>query len=156
MVPTKGREKILLHLEAQKDFKEIEEHGEAPYGMCQKGIAKAIDLSRNRTSEIIRDLIAEGLVKENIHRVVGLDRRRKVYSLSPTGHKNAKELRNRIENEKVKIITDASESEIKLKQVDSYISSREPLLVALNKLDEEGKVDLTEDEVTEDEIFAGR
>jgi len=156
MVPTKGREKILLHLEAQKNFKEIEDHGDAPYGMCQKGIAKAVDLSRNRTSEIIRDLVKQGLVKENIHRVVGLDRRRKVYSLSSQGHKKAKKLRSKIENERVKIITDSSVSEIKLKQVDSYIRSQDPLLVALNKLDEEGKIDLTKEEYTQKEIFAGR
>lgn len=156
MASTKGRNKILLHLESKKNFKDIEDHGEAPYGICQKGIAKAVNLSRNRTSEIIRDLVKKELVEENIHRVVGLKRRRKVYSLSSKGYKKAKRLREEIENKKVKIITGSSESEIKLKQIDSYISSREPLLVALNKMDEDGTVDLTEEVKTKEDIFAGR
>ncbi|MFW5946720.1 MAG: tetratricopeptide repeat protein [Candidatus Natronoplasma sp.] len=156
MVLTRGRDRILLHLEAEKDFTEIEEHGEVPYSLCQKGIAESIDLSRNRTSEIISDLAEAGLVKEDVYRVVGLKRRRKVYSLTSEGYKRAKNLRSEVEDEKVKVITKSSEAEVKLKNVDSYISSREPLLVALKKMDESKVIDLTESEKEGSDVFAGR
>ncbi len=156
MTLMKGRNKILLHLEAEKDFGEIEDHVEAPYGLCQKGIAKSINLSRNRTSEIIRDLVEKGLVQEHINRVVGLKRRRKVYSLSSEGYKKAKEIRSQLEEKEVTIKTESSDTEVKLKQVDSYISSREPLLVALNKMDQDEIIDLTESEKDLEDIFAGR
>lgn len=151
---TKGKNRILLHLLSQRTFEEI--GVEAPYALCQKGIAEAVDLSRNRTSELIRELISEGLVKEDVNRIVGLERRRKIYSLTHDGRKKAEKIREELEKKEVKLKMEASETEVRLKEIDSYISSKEPLLVAVNKLDEKNIIDLTKSEESTGDIFTGR
>ncbi len=151
---TKGKNRILLHLHTQKTFEEI--GVKAPYTLCQKGIAEAANLSRNRTSELIRELIDEDMVKEDVSRVIGLERRRKIYSLTHDGRKNAEKIKEELEKKEVKLKMESSEVEVKLKEIDSYICSREPLLVAINKLNNENIIDLTKSEGSPKDTFTGR
>ncbi len=151
-----GRSRILVHLWAQKKSIGYDEHKEVPFSLCQKGISESVDLSRNRTSEIIRDLVEKGLVEESVRRVVGLKRRRKVYSLTEKGMKRAKEIRDELKDREVKVKTDSSTYEVKLEEIDSYLDSREPFLVALNNLDEKDTLDLTEPEKKKEDVFVGR
>lgn len=151
-----GRYRILLHLQAQRGSTDVHEHKEAPYRICQNGIAEAVDLSRNRTSEIIRELIEDGLAQDGIRRVVGLKRRRKVYSLTPMGLEKAEDVRDRLEREKVTVKTDSSEYQVRLESINSYIESRDPLLVALNNLTEDDVIDLTQPRRQREDTFVGR
>lgn len=148
-----ARYRILLHLLGQKD---VTDYYEVPYRLCQNGIAEAVNLSRSRASKIIRELIKKGWVKEATKRVVGLKRRRKTYSLTNEGIKNAKDIKDKLERTDVIVKTKSSEHEIKLKEINSYIDSKDPLLVALNRVNEEDIIDITQPERQTQDIFAGR
>ncbi len=153
---SEGKYRILLHLQSQDNTRDLEQHREVPYRLCQKGIAEAVELSRGRTSDIITDLVGSDLVNEEVRHVVGLKRRRKVYSLTQKGLEKAEELRNKLKEEKVTIKTDSTEYEIKLEQINSYIDSRDPLLLALNKVNENNLIDLTKSDEKKEDIFVGR
>lgn len=127
-----------------------------PFSFCQKGIAEAVDLSRNRTSKLLRELIEEDLIEVNSSYVKGSKRRRKVYSLTPKGEKKANNIRKKIEEKKVRVKTKSNECETELKNIDSYINSHNPLLKALNNLNENEVIDLTQSEKDTEEIFTGR
>ncbi|MFW5898767.1 MAG: AAA family ATPase, partial [Candidatus Saliniplasma sp.] len=97
------------------------------------------------------------MIKEDIHRVVGLKRRRKVYSLTPKGLERAREIRKQLENEKVILKKDSSEHEVELGKIDSYIDSQNPLLLALNNINDERVINLTQKEIQKKEdVFVGR
>jgi len=151
-----GRNKILLHLQTDRS---INDYKETPYQFCQKGIAEAVDLSQSRTSLILKELIEADLIKEDTSHITGLVRRRKVYSLTPKGLKKAREIRTELENEKVIIKESTSKIEVELDEIESYINSKkdqEPLLVALNKVNENGVIDLTNKKEQKKEVFTGR
>lgn len=149
---TKGKYRILLHLEG----KEIKNLKKAPYSICQNGIAENVSLSRSRTSKILRNMIKEGLIKEKTGRVVGVKRRRKVYSLTRKGRRKAKEIRKDLEDQTVTIKTDSGNEEVKMEEIGSYIDSQYPMLVALNKLDDDGVINLSEEDREQKDVFANR
>ncbi|MFW6142208.1 MAG: tetratricopeptide repeat protein [Candidatus Saliniplasma sp.] len=152
----KGRYRILIHLEIQMDSVGFETYEKVPYSICQNGIAEAVNLSRSRTSEIIRDMIEDDLVEENVRRVVGLKRRRKVYSLTRKGLKKVKEVKDRLGNKKVTVKRESAEYEVELEKIDTFIDSRKPLLIALNNLNEDDVIDLRASEKKRKEVFVGR
>jgi len=153
---TDGKNRVLLHLKALKTSIDFQAKKEVPYKICQKGIAESVELSRSGVSYIINDLTEEGLIKENTKRVVGLKRRRKVYTLSQKGLEKAKKIQKKIGKTKVTVKTDSNEREIKLEKVDSYIKSENPLLTALSNLNENNVIDLTQLGKYSKEIFSGR
>ncbi len=151
-----GRHKILLHLETLKDSsKGFERNKKAPHGLCQNGISEAIDLSQGRTSHLLKDLMEDGLIKEDVRRVVGYKRRRKVYTLTIDGLEKAREIQKELEKERVIIKKDSSESEVKLENIDSHVNSQNPLMFALNNINDDGEIYLNQEE-REEEIFVGR
>lgn len=156
MRTNKGKYRVLLHLEKKRYLDELKEPKEVPYGLCQNGIADSVDLSRSRVSEIIKDLIDENLIEENISRVKGLKRRRKVYSLTSNGYKKAEELREEIVDKKITVKTGSSQETIKLQDINSYIESETPLISALNEIDDSNTIDLTSKKISDDENFVGR
>lgn len=149
----RGRDKILLHLQKESD---IEESGVVPYRICQRGIAEAVDLSRSRTSKIIRKLKEEGLIDEETRRVVGLKRRRKVYSLTNKGLNEAQGLLKELGEKEVTVKKKSSNHDVKLKNIDSHVDSRNPLLTALNKIDKNGVINLEEPKKEQEDVFADR
>ncbi len=151
-----GRNRILLHLEKQNNKLEIHNKEEQPYAVCQKGISEAVNLSRGRTSSLIKDMIDDDLIKENISRVTGLKRRRKIYSLTSKGLKKAKNLRKNLEKKKVVIKRESSTLEVKLIDIDSHFEGENPLLKALNRIKKDNLIDLNEKQVREKESFVGR
>ncbi len=155
MVDIPGREKILLHLMNQQDYKEGT--GEVPYRICQRGIAEHVSLSRNRVSELLRELVKNGEVEEGTRHVVGLKRRRKVYFPSGMGRKRARDIRDDLKDEEVKVRVGEEEKERKvtLKRIDRYIETSDPLLSALNMMEDE-VIDLTESDGGEKDVFVGR
>ncbi len=153
---TNGKNRILLLLESQMNFTDIQERNEVSYKICQKGIAESVDLTRSRVSYIITDLIDKGLVKEHTRRVVGLKRRRKVYTLSHKGVKKSKRIREKVEKRKVTIYTKSNTKLIELKHIDSFIDSEDPLLTALNNITDDNVIDLTKIEKHVKDVFSGR
>ncbi len=152
-----GRQRILIHLETKENSRETKDHGRVSYEICQKGIAKAVNLSRARVSQIIREMTQDELIKEDVSHVVGLKRRRKVYSLTPKGFERARKIRKELENEKVILKKGSSEYEIELKKIDTHIDSQNPLLVALNNINDERVIKLTrEGKQKKEDIFVGR
>ncbi|MEF8874477.1 MAG: tetratricopeptide repeat protein [Candidatus Thermoplasmatota archaeon] len=150
-----GRDKILLHLINQQGFKDTK--GEVPYRICQRGIAEYVSLSRNRVSELLRDLVQKEKLDEITRRVVGLERRRKVYFLTNEGRKKARNLRDDLREKKVsvKVGEENEQRKVKLRKIDKYIETSDPLLSALNRM-ENDVIDLTEEEEEKKDVFVGR
>lgn len=153
MVSAAGREKILLHLEGHKGYKRKRE---VPYRICQAGIAKKVELSQTRVSRLLQDLIDKDYIEEDKKSVIGLERKRKVYFLSKKGMERAKELGDKYREKKVSIKTERGLKETKLAHIGEHIQNDEPLLTALNRIDEEGLIDLTLPEKEKEDIFVGR
>ncbi len=154
-----GRYRILLHLENQNDL--IDNTSEdtiksVSYGRCQKGIGDAVDLTRPRISQIIKDLIDKDLVKEKVSRVTGLKRRRKVYYLTPDGMKKAKKIRKKLEKKNIIVKKESSEHEIELGSISSTFDLDISLLEILNKINGNNVLDLSKSEKLGDSIFTGR
>ncbi|MBS3817758.1 MAG: AAA family ATPase, partial [Candidatus Thermoplasmatota archaeon] len=155
MVNITGRDKILLHLMNQQEFKDTK--GEVPYRICQRGIAEYVSLSRNRVSELLRDLVKKEKLDEVTRRVVGLERRRKVYFLTEKGRKKARELHDELKEKKVdvKVGEENERRKVKLENIDKFIETGDPLLSALNQM-EDDVIDLTEEEEEREDVFVGR
>jgi len=153
---TRGRFRVLLHLENHNDSITLDDSESVSYELCQKGIAEAVNLSRSRCSEILGDLIEKGLLKENVRRVVGLKRRRKVYSLTTKGLEKAKKIREKLAKEKVFLKKESSEFEVELRNVDSYMNSQHGFITVLNKISDERVMDLTQEGEQKKEKFVGR
>lgn len=145
--------KILLHLEQNK---ELVHKTTFHYRYCQRGIAEAVNLSRSHASRQIRKWIDKGMIEEHVGRVKGLKRKRKIYTLSKKGAAKAEEIRNKLKKKEVTIKTNSSEHEIELREINNYIQSKNPLLEALNQMDENSVVDLSQKEERKEELFVGR
>jgi len=153
----KGRHKVLIHLEAQKSLQEIRDHEKISYEVCQKGIVESVNLSGARVSQLIKDMIKKGLIEEDVRRVVGIKRRCNVYSLTPKGLERTKEIRKQLENKKVILKKNSSEYNVKLGKIESHINYKNPLLVALNNINNDGVIDLSlKERQKKGDIFVGR
>lgn len=157
----KGKNRILLHLKnlsTNNGDQSINFHdnGAESYLICQKGIAESVDLSISRTSRLIKRLVEQNLLKEELGHVKGLKRKRKVYYLTKKGRKRAEEIQKELEKKEVTVKTNSSRTDIELREIGSYINSRDPLMKALNSIDENDVIDLTGQSLTEEDIFAGR
>lgn len=147
----------MIHLQIQESLDDGDLVNErAPHSFCQEGIAESVDLSRNRTSKLLRELVDEGLVKVNSSHIKGSKRKRKIYSLTIEGKNKAKNIRKKIEETKVTVKTKSNEQEIKLKNIDSLINSKKPLLVALNNVKKDKVIYLNHSEKNPKDVFYGR
>ncbi|MEF8873368.1 MAG: tetratricopeptide repeat protein [Candidatus Thermoplasmatota archaeon] len=152
MVSYTYQDKIILHLASQKGDREA---SEVSSRITQQGIAERIGTDIPYTNRILKDLLSEGIVQCETKHVVGLKRRRKVYFLTSKGQREARDIKERLEEESVTVRTDEGEDEIKLCDIDRYFEAREPLLQGLNLLDD-GVIDLAQTGESEEDIFADR
>jgi len=157
----KGKNRILLHLKNLSPSNgeqsiSFNDNGAESYLICQKGIAESTNLSISRTSRLIKRLVEKNLLKEELGHVKGLKRRRKIYYLTKEGQKRAEEVEKDLEKKKVTVKTNSSKVDVELGEIDSYINSRDPLMKALNNIDENDIIDLTGESSAEEDIFAGR
>lgn|GEM_PF-3197086 len=76
------REAILIHLSKYTDSYD---RFDAPFEMCQEGIAYSIGIYRTHVPLYLRKLVEEGLVEERLAHIKGVKRRRKVYLLTEKG-----------------------------------------------------------------------
>ncbi|MFO7792185.1 MAG: BREX system ATP-binding domain-containing protein [Candidatus Saliniplasma sp.] len=155
MVSSVTRERIFLHLSSyylESDRKEV------PYELTQPGIAEAIGVSRSHLSYEIRRIMdeEEGLIEEKVKHVEGLKRRRKVYFLTGKGIERARSLREDYDEKRVTLKTHNGKKEIVLGDIGDYLESENPLMTALLMVDDEGVINICEQEDKKEDIFVGR
>jgi tetratricopeptide (TPR) repeat protein/DNA-binding PadR family transcriptional regulator len=80
------RNAIPLHL---LDYYGAQWPGDIPYGICQEGVAEAVEGHRGHVSRLLRELIKEGVLYEETGRVEGVPTRVKVYRLTEDGAEKA-------------------------------------------------------------------
>ncbi len=155
-MPATTEERMLLHLMRYQRYRDEKV---APYAIIQQGIAEALDIRRDYVAVVFQRIRKKDpeMIEEKIMHVIGLSRKRKVYFLTAYGYQKAKELRERIEKERIKVRLGEEELEIRLQDIGKYIDHGDPLLSALNMLDEDGIIDLsTAHEERKEDVFAGR
>ncbi|MFW6176412.1 MAG: BREX system ATP-binding domain-containing protein [Thermoplasmatota archaeon] len=152
MDTSKVKDRILLHLSNYGSYRAKKL---MPYKICQPGIAESINASRPHLSQEIIKLVAEGLLFEKIHRVRGMNRKRKVYFLTPEGKKVEEKTRERLEEKKINIILDEENKKVKLNDISKYINGRDPLLKALSNI-ENNTLNLEKKKIPSEHVFVGR
>ncbi|MFO7991135.1 MAG: tetratricopeptide repeat protein [Thermoplasmata archaeon] len=155
MLDCSAKDRILLHL---KHYQRYRDESRVPYEVCQPGIADALGVSRPYLSKEIRKLTedGEGVLKEEVRRVKGVKRKRKVYFLSREGIREEKKIRERLENQDITLKTDNSTKNIKLGDVSDYIKGKEPIITSLRKMDDNGVLDISKDVKEAEDLFVGR
>ncbi|MEF8873514.1 MAG: tetratricopeptide repeat protein [Candidatus Thermoplasmatota archaeon] len=149
----KGREKILLALHGKGAY---EDENLVPYSTCQQGLSDGLDVSQARIAQLVNALKEKDLLKEKKKHIVGLKRQRKAYFLTSKGYQRGKKIREELKEKTITVQTENSEEKIKLDSIEKYVDSEDPLITALNKIDDEGKVDLRETQEETKEIFVNR
>jgi PKD repeat protein/DNA-binding MarR family transcriptional regulator len=85
-------ERIVLHL---RSLGRLEPSEVAPVGFSQHGMSEALHVRQNALANVLRRLLAAGVLSEELRHVQGQPRRLKVYRLTPRGEALATELRSR-------------------------------------------------------------
>ncbi len=155
MVSSTVKERILIHL---YPYYKLKSKIEVPYEISQPGIADAVGVSRPHLSQEIRKIVEDetGLIEEDIKRVKGMKRKRKVYFLTPKGVRKAQYLIKKFNGKKITILTPEGKSEVMVKDIDQYIKGDNPLLTSLSRVNDEGVLDLTKVDDIEEDIFIDR
>lgn len=94
-VPTNGgqvriSQRVVFHIAAQGRIGPDEV---APRPLSQAGIGEALQVSQGALTGVLRRLVAAGVLEEKRQHVRGIDRRVKVYRLTPSGQQLYRELR---------------------------------------------------------------
>lgn len=147
-----SEEVILLHLESYEEFKE---ENEVPYNLTPRGIIRKIDISEKDAFDILDKLKEKGLVEEDKKEIIGMEKERNVFFLTEEGKKREQKFWDKIKDENVSISTGEEEKELTFKKVKNHIEGRNPIVKALNVIDDEGKIDLSNLN-EKSEIFVGR
>lgn len=87
-------ERLLLHLLEHDKYRDM---AQVPLGLCQEGIARALEAKVHNVSRALSPLEAEGLVTDRLAHVQGAHRRRRAYFLTEKGREMAESTRTRIE-----------------------------------------------------------
>ncbi len=119
--PLTHKERILLLL------KKVDYEGEyvAPHLLCQDGISDALDMLKNNVSRELSTLKDDDLVKEELSRVKGLDRRRKIFLLTDKGEETAQEIENELKEEEISI-QDDKRKKITIKNAIELLGEESP------------------------------
>jgi tetratricopeptide (TPR) repeat protein/DNA-binding MarR family transcriptional regulator len=117
LVPVGDR--ILLHLlQYQGSKQSLEANAE----LSQNGIAEAVGTHRSYIPRPIKDLVAKGLIKEEIGRIKGGKRKQKYYLLTDEGKKHAQKMMRDIAHRPVTLIlSDVAEITMPFTDVISYL-----------------------------------
>lgn len=86
----RSSQRIVLHLAGLGTLTADEV---APIGFTQRGIATSLQVSQNALTNVLRRLVAGGVLVEDVRHVQGQPRRLKVYRLTPRGEAVARDLR---------------------------------------------------------------
>ncbi len=85
-------QRIILHLNG---LGRLGSEEVAPAGFTQGGMAEALEIHQNSLTNVLRRLVAAGILEEDTRHVIGRNRRLKVYHFTNRGEGLAKELRQR-------------------------------------------------------------
>ncbi|MCI4358602.1 MAG: PKD domain-containing protein [Thermoplasmata archaeon] len=85
-------ERVVVHLVR---LGTLPQHEVAPLGFSQLGMATDLQIAQNRLTNVLRRLVAGGILTEELRHVRGRPRRLKVYRLTPRGEGLGRELRRR-------------------------------------------------------------
>ncbi|MFW5952982.1 MAG: ATP-binding protein, partial [Candidatus Natronoplasma sp.] len=146
-----GRKKILIYLHDMD-----EESGDQiyPFSFCQESIAQNVELSQNRVSKLLVEMKENGLIEKKSKRVKGAPNKRYVYLLTSEGEKKAEKIKRDVGEENIHVKTESAVTEIKLKDIENYVQGSNSYLFALNNLDPNGVLDLTD--IGEEDVFLDR
>lgn len=155
MVSATVKDRIIIHL---YNYHEHISRREMPYELSQPGIADTIGISRPHLSQEIRKIITDEnpLIKEEVNRVKGLDRKRKVYFLTTRGVLKAQSLIEKFNEEMITLVTSQGKEGVLLKDIGKHIKGDNPMVIALSRVDSEGVLDLTEIEEFREDLFTDR
>ncbi len=103
-----NRERILLHLSSHSG--EVG-YFNAPISLTQEGIADNVGIGRNNVPREIKKLMEDGYVDTQKARVTGLRNKRNVYYLTPAGVKKVSEIKEKLENLGVNVLTEEGTEE---------------------------------------------
>lgn len=143
MVDPDREEVVLVHLLGAP---EVPESGPAPFEVSVPGICEALEIGGESMADRVALLSAltalegEGLVAAEDRPVEGLNGERNVYALTRAGRDRAREVRERVRDERVVVRSaDGSDREVPLRDVGQYLA--EPALPrALSRVTDEGVV----------------
>jgi len=141
--PLKGpniKEKIILHLSRYPHSKYVDTV--VPRALTQEGISEAVGSSRNYISVALGRMEQRDkpFIFSEVRRVKK-DKKRKVYFLTKYGMQQSKRIIDRYTNAGVRIILDEKEAiTIPLSELGNYVSSKEPVIEGLIKMDNFGNI----------------
>jgi len=146
-----GRKKILVYLHGMNHHRGDRIY---PFSLSQEGIAQNVELSQNRASKILVEMKENGLVEKRSKSVKGALNKRYVYFLTIEGEKKAEKVKRDIGEENIHVKTEKAVTEIKLKDIENYVQGSNPYIFALNNLDLDGILDLTD--IGDQDVFLNR
>ncbi|MCI4356171.1 MAG: hypothetical protein L3K18_03365 [Thermoplasmata archaeon] len=85
-------ERLLIHVARQGVLGPEEV---APRPLCQAGMIEALGVSQGALTGVLRRLVAGQVLRESREHVRGIDRRVKVYRLTPAGERLVRQIRSR-------------------------------------------------------------
>jgi DNA-binding MarR family transcriptional regulator len=131
-------ERILLHLRDSG----YQGGTLAPAEASQQGIAKTLGLRLSHTSRALKALIGDGLVSEVLGRVPGEARRRKVYSLTPSGSALSQSIAGQVSERVVVVNSERGSTEMTLLEAQRLPGGPHSLARLLTLIKADGSLDL--------------
>ncbi|MGQ9582851.1 MAG: AAA family ATPase, partial [Thermoplasmatota archaeon] len=114
---------------------------EAPWGMTQYGIAEAVGTGQDHVSRAARRLAQRGLVAETKRRVAGVQKRRKVYHLTPEGEAAALAIQSTLERTPVRVTEGGVERSIPLADIVRLMERRHTIIELARAIRSDGTLD---------------
>ncbi|MFW5928332.1 MAG: winged helix-turn-helix domain-containing protein, partial [Thermoplasmatota archaeon] len=105
-----ANDKVLVHI---LSYYGIENTYTQPVEITQEGIAESVGLRQNTVSYAVRNLVKEGLLYDETHRIKGKKQKRKAYYLTEDGVEKAENIKENMKNTPIKVNVDREEKEIK-------------------------------------------
>jgi hypothetical protein len=132
------KEKILLHL---LHYNQYSTSDDVPEQVTQQGIATVIFAPRPHVSIALKDLRAQNLITESSRHIKEGKRKQKVYFLNPSGVQFTSNINTRTRSSQISVrtVTDVRQQKFNDVLKEHNIS----IFDALNRIDDEGILDLT-------------
>jgi len=131
-------EKMLLHL---LDHFQTSEDYTQPVAVTQEGIASAVAVQRSHVSYCLKQMQDSELIGEDLKHIENKTRRRKAYSLTQKGYKDAMELRKRILDNRIEYKDNEGIREEKISKLLSRGTTKLSLLDILEQTRKKGFVE---------------
>ncbi|MFW6072339.1 MAG: tetratricopeptide repeat protein [Thermoplasmatota archaeon] len=125
-----AKDKVLVHI---LDYYGIENTYTQSVEITQEGIAESVGLRQNTVSYAVRNLVKEGLLYDETHRIKGKKQKRKAYYLTEEGVEKAEEIKEEMENTPVKVNVEDETKEIKIGQINTYFHTNLSVIGILKK-----------------------